>query len=133
MFLEDTVKNSNIDGGFFQQWWNMNIDFNTLYSRPATPQAPIAMWKASTAKAPKVALPDKWRTLNNLVFNALGSAKNRKDFVLCDYEINSAKEKLWHGKSPIEEDKFKEIADDVAKGALTSDVLFSSIRLVRLP
>lgn len=130
MFIEDAVTNSKVDENFFRAWWNKNLDYNTFYSRPASPQAPIADWKVPKAKAPKVAPPDKWRTLNNLVFNALGSARNREDFVLCDAKINSMKERLWHAHDPMVEKDFKKISELVAKGALTDDVHFSAIRHV---
>lgn len=130
MFIEDAVTNSKIDGNFFKTWWNTNIDWNTFYSRPAQTNVRIANWKVPQASTSKPAAVDKWRTLNNLVFNALGSAENREDFVLCDYKINGWKEKLWHGKKPMNDDVFKKLSDDVAKGAITSDVHLSAIQTV---
>jgi hypothetical protein len=132
MFIEDPVTNSRIDEHFFRAWWNKNLGYNTFYNRLTSPQAPIANWKVPKAKAPKVALPDKWRTLNNLVFNALSSARNREDFVLCDAKINGMKERLWCEHSPMVEKDFEKISELVAKGALSDDVHFSAIRHVSI-
>lgn len=136
MFIHDAVTTSNIDKNFFLTWWNKNLDYNLFYNRPATPQAPIADWKVHKAKAPKVAPSDKWRTINNLVFNALGSAANREELVLCDTKINSMKEKLWaegkHGQ-PMEPAVFAMYSKAKAQGALTSNAHFSAIQLVSGP
>lgn len=136
MFINDVVSNSKVDKNFFLTWWNKNLDYNLFYTRPATPQAPIADWKVPKATAPKVAPPDKWRTLNNLIFNALGSAANCEDFVLCDKKINSMKEKLWaggkHGQ-PMELDQFDLYSKAKAQGALSSNEHLSAIQLVSNP
>ncbi|KAF2175365.1 hypothetical protein K469DRAFT_68166 [Zopfia rhizophila CBS 207.26] len=119
---------SKVDSTFFKDWWNKNLDYNTFYSRPAgQANIPIANWKVPK---PGSKQEDKWRTLNNLVFNSLGSAANRGDFVLCDATINGFKEKIWHGKNPMAENDFKKLSDEVATGAVTSNIHLSAIRTV---
>lgn len=129
MFIEDIVTTSKVDGAFFKTWWNTNIDYNTFYTRPAQSTVRIANWKVPQAKPPKPATVDKWRTLNNLVFNALGSAENREDFVLCQYKINQFKEKLWHRRE-ADLDKFEKMSKEGAEGAITHDIHLSPIQAV---
>ncbi|KAJ4330036.1 hypothetical protein N0V87_010354 [Didymella glomerata] len=60
----------------------------------------------------------KRRTINDLVFEALGSSFNRKDFVLCEKEINSYKEKLWSKSSPVDKEKLEDYLDHATLATL---------------
>lgn len=71
------------------------------------------------------------KTLNNLVFEALGSDINREDFVLCESEINGYKARIWDtGSSPMANAKYKTAVKEAASGAIDSNVYLSALRSV---
>ena len=73
--------------------------------------------------------------MNALVFEALGSNFNRKDFVVCEREINAYKEKLWSGKSPMAAGKpaatFEKLVAAANVGKTPSNKYLSGFRTVR--
>ena len=72
----------------------------------------------------------KRQTLNDLVFEALGSSFNRKDFVLFEKELNSYKERLWSGSQPMSKVDFGGVLDAAISGALPSTYYLSALRSV---
>jgi hypothetical protein len=76
----------SVDSQWFIDHWNAKHPVE-VQSRPGPPTYP-------PPNNPKD------ESINDLVFEALGSKTNAKDFVLCESGINSAKGKLWSNKNP---------------------------------
>jgi hypothetical protein len=70
-------------------------------------------------------------TLNDLIFEALGSKFNREDFVICQDEINAYKARMWKTVSPM--DGYGEFVTDALEGAIGSNKYLSGLRNVRSP
>jgi hypothetical protein len=70
------------------------------------------------------------RTFNALIFDALGSTMNPTDFVLCEAEINSMKEHLWHNVDPMELGKYRLAVKEAMTGAVHSQEYLSALRTV---
>lgn len=118
MFIEDAA--DDIGFQFFEDFWNKPLPTATVDSRPNNP---LPAKNQAKFKEP---------TLNDLVFQALGSSKNREEFVICEKSINSVKENVWSGADPMEEGRFKKYAGDAAKGILNKDTFLSPLRTVSL-
>lgn len=121
MFLEslsgasDTITLSQtVDDSFIQDHWTEKFVATKVASRTHKPTIPMG----------------KRQTLNDLVFEALGSSFNRADFVLCDKEINSYKERVWSADSPMNDDTLKDYIKFAISGALPSTYFLSPIRTV---
>lgn len=69
-------------------------------------------------------------TINNLVFEALGSNNNRDDFVLCEEEINAYKAKIWKQQKAMTPAKYKKAVTDGVLGATNSNVYLSALRSI---
>lgn len=104
-----------VPGKFFSDWWNKELD-QAKYNSRTQPPIEQAVFKS-----------DK-RTLNNLIFQALGSSFNRGDFVLCEKSINSFKERVWSGSDPMDTDKFKTLAEDASIGGMKSVLFLTPLR-----
>ena len=102
---------------FFQKWWNKPLN-RTRYLSRTQPVIEQASFK------------DDRKTLNNLVFQALGSNFNRAEFVLCEKGINAFKERVWSKSSPMDDKKFQAYAEDAAIGGIGSDLFLTGIRTV---
>jgi hypothetical protein len=89
--------------------------------------------KTRPNKFPNYEDQTKIKSLNDLVFEALGSQKNAEDFVLCESGINSMKAKLWSNEAPFEQTRWQRIARDAADGAIPSTEHLSGLRTVRYP
>ncbi|KAH6613040.1 hypothetical protein C7974DRAFT_380748 [Boeremia exigua] len=100
------------DGVFFQDYWTKEYTVTQVSTRTNKP--PMEMGKR--------------KTLNDLVFEALGPSFNRKDFVLCDKEINSYKERIWSKNNPMDRAKVKIYLEDAVSGALPSTYFLSVLR-----
>ncbi|KAJ4985095.1 mutanase [Stagonosporopsis vannaccii] len=100
------------DSVFFQDYWIKEFTVTQVSKRTNKP--PIEMGKR--------------KTLNDLVFEALGSSFNRNDFVLCEKEINSYKERLWSRTNPMDKGKLKIYLQDAVSGALPSTYFLSVLR-----
>jgi hypothetical protein len=68
------------------------------------------------------------QSLNDLVFEALGSSFNRKDFVLFEKKLNSYKERLWSGRDPMASNVFETLLDASVAGELPSNYSLSALR-----
>ena len=90
----------------------------------------FSVTKVASRKPKPAILMGKRRTLNDLVFEALGSSYNRADFVLCDKEINSYKERVWSADSPMNDDTIDNYIKFAISGALPSTYFLSPIRTV---
>lgn len=71
-------------------------------------------------------------TLNDLIFEAMGSKRNVENFLLCESSINSAKAKLWGNEDPIAKKTFEMYAKDGASGAIPGNRAISELRTVGL-
>jgi hypothetical protein len=107
------------DPNWFIQWWNTDVQ-GTIDSRPR----PFPGYKNSNIANSK----DK--SLNNLVFEAMGSIRNVEDFLLCEDAINSFKAKLWSNESPMDQDIWNRQAKFAASGELPTNEHLSGIRTV---
>jgi hypothetical protein len=72
-------------------------------------------------------------SINDIVFEALGSKTNAKDLVLCEKAINSVKMYLWSNKNPMDPTNAKNIATAASDGAIPSTWHLSAMRTVRVP
>ena len=70
-------------------------------------------------------------SLNQLVFEALGSTINWEQFVLLDDEINLAKKLLWSKQNPMGLGKYKTAYTLALTGARPSSDYLSGLRNVR--
>ena len=122
MFIEYCV-NAGVPGSFFSQYWNTEITSQTAWDD--RPNKPITGKKAAPFKGSA-------RTINNLIFQALGSSYNRDDFVLCQKDINSLKESAWAEDNFMDPRKFKVYAQDAAVGGVDSTLFLSPLRAVSI-
>ncbi|KAF2265585.1 hypothetical protein CC78DRAFT_543121 [Lojkania enalia] len=102
--------------GFFQNWWNVELD-REAWNKRAKPVSGQQLDKF-----------ERTNTLNKLIFQALGSNKNRAEFVLCDQVINGFKQRIWSLSSPMDDNKFKQNAEDAVIGALATNTFLSPLR-----
>ena len=107
----------SVDSQWFLDHWNAKHPVE-VQSRPAPPTYP-------SPNNPKD------ESTNDLVFEALGSMTNAKDFVLCESGINSAKGKLWSNKNPADPIAMKKHFTLAAVGALDTAIPMSVVRTVR--
>jgi hypothetical protein len=70
-------------------------------------------------------------TLNDLIFEALGSKFNREDFVICQDEINGYKARMWGTVSPM--DGYEGYVTSALEGEIGSNKYLSGLRNVRSP
>jgi len=96
LFTNSVAKTKPKIKSFVETWWNIELDPATVASRPNKPLINIGDQK----------------TINNLVFEALGSNNNRGDFVLCEEDINGYKSRLWNTKNPMAVAKYKKTVTD---------------------
>lgn len=108
----------SVDSQWFIDHWNAKHPVE-VQSRPAPP---------TTYPRPN---NPKDESINDVVFEALGSKTNAKDFVLCESGINSAKGKLWSNKNPADPIAMKKDFTLAAAGALDTAIPMSVIRTVR--
>lgn len=94
-----------VDSKWFTEWWNKDVQ-SKIDSRPR----PFSGYQNSNTAASK----DK--TINNIIFEAMGSTRNFDDFLLCEDAINSFKAKLWANQGPVQAQKWKDIAKSAASG-----------------
>lgn len=120
MFIEKLIKDGKVDGTWFEDWWNKELDDRKVAARSS---------KALEQKTNKELDPQK--TINDLVFQALGSTENRADFVLCDSEINTYKMRTWKKHRYMNPQKFAEILDQFKRGGESSSAILSIFRVVR--
>ncbi|KAJ8112293.1 hypothetical protein OPT61_g5304 [Boeremia exigua] len=108
----------HIDISFFNKHWGT--------SNPQVQQKIATRPNPFPGYNPKVALS----SLNDLVFEAMGSKSNPADFVLCEEGINSMKAKLWGYISPFAPRKWREIAKGAADGSIPSNHHLSGMRSI---
>ena len=97
--------------------WAKNVQ-TTLQARP----------KKFTGYSESKVATSKDKSLNDVVFEAMGSQRNAEDFVLCESGINSFKAKLWADQEPFQASRWQKIAKDAANGAVPSREHFQGLR-----
>jgi hypothetical protein len=117
MFIDYAVEQESKLKPFFENFWNKDFDAARVNSRPS---------KFLTTKSTR-------STLNDLVFEALGSNLNREDFVVCEEEINGYKARIWNTKSPMDNNDYIKAVISATEGAVGSNVYLSPLRSVRSP
>jgi hypothetical protein len=119
MFIEYAIEQQQGLDTFFLNNWNKEFPQQTINDRKFKPAITFGKGR---------------RSLNALVFEALGSNLNRKDFVLCDREINAYKESLWSEENPMEAgkptSKFEKLVNAANLGQVASNEYLSAIRTV---
>ncbi|KAF9735671.1 hypothetical protein PMIN01_07076 [Paraphaeosphaeria minitans] len=107
--------NGGVSAAWISQHWNRK-DPATVQSRPRpafnTPSNPAD------------------ESINDIVFEALGSKNHPEDFVLCEAGINMAKMRLWSNQNPFAPDRIERFARDAAIGATDSANHFTALRTV---
>jgi hypothetical protein len=106
-----------IDLNWFLQHWN--TDYSTEIEKRL---GPVKYLRKPTAE----------QTINDIVFEPLGSKTNVVDLVLCDEQINSAKGRLWDNKNPWDPDTTKNKFKDAARTLTDKKDPFSIFRSVRI-
>lgn len=71
-------------------------------------------------------------SINDIVFEALGSKVHAQDLVLCNKDVNLAKMRFWSNNNPYDPGAYEQIARDASNGAIPSEYHFSAYRNVRV-
>ena len=128
MFIESLVNKvgaDKVDGAWFERWWNEDLSTLTV---PGVVSVDARSNKATDLHH-GTALSDQ-PTINDLVFQALGSSENRGDFVLCDSKINTFKMRMWKSQNYMAPQKFTNLIQDFQTGARHSNEVLSVFRTV---
>lgn len=114
LFINSVAKGDATLTKFFKTWWNKKLDSKAVEARTNKPDITMVLRD----------------TLNNRVFEALGSSKNRVDFVLCENELNEYKARVWAKKAPMELVMYKKAVAASIDGGLPSTVYQTALRTV---
>ena len=109
----------SIDSQWFVDHWN------------ADHQAQVKSRPAPLPKYPRPTNPED-KSINDVVFEALGSKTNAENIILCDQTINSAKGRLWSNQNPANTDEVKKNFKLAAAGVIETNVPMKVINTVRL-
>ncbi|KAF2447208.1 hypothetical protein P171DRAFT_519497 [Karstenula rhodostoma CBS 690.94] len=128
MFIETLIEKTGADkveGAWFEKWWNEDLSTLTvpgIVSVDARPKKATDLHKGTP-------LGDQ-TTINDLVFQALGSSENRGDFVLCDSKINTFKMRMWKTYNYMNPEKFENLLKDFEIGTRHSNEVLSVFRTI---
>lgn len=114
MFIKTLVKKTGtnkVDGAWFERWWNEDLSTLTVPNIVSVDARPNKATDLHTGAA-----LDDQVTINDLVFQALGSSENRGDFVLCDSKINTFKMRMWKSQNYMDPQKFRVLLQDSKLG-----------------
>ncbi|KAF1973673.1 hypothetical protein BU23DRAFT_568072 [Bimuria novae-zelandiae CBS 107.79] len=103
-----------VDSTWFQNWMREDV------------QAKIATRPNIWSGYNPVKQPDG--TINDLLFEALGSQDNVEDFAICELGINSFKAKLWSGSDPVVTKDWQKMAIEAADGSIPASEHLSQLR-----
>ena len=107
---------TKVDSKWFQTWMRQDVKAS-IATRPN-------VWNGyNTVKQPE-------STLNDLIFEALGSQDNVEDFAICELGINSFKAKLWSGSDPVVTKDWQKMATDASDGSIPANEHLSQLRTV---
>lgn len=119
-FIQDQVNSDPDEGAWFEEWWNKELDEQKVKDRTS---------KGITYGSGEELPPQK--TINDLVFQALGSTDNREDFVLCNNEINTYKMRMWSKHKFMDPKKFTRMLTEFKRGGEQSKNVLGVFRAVR--
>ncbi|KAF2637834.1 hypothetical protein P280DRAFT_530209 [Massarina eburnea CBS 473.64] len=108
-----------VSAQFFKDFWNKNLDQTKVKQRKSKAMG----YESNTPLNPQ-------KTLNDLVFQALGSNENRGVFVLCDKEINTYKMRFWKKWNFMNLKKFNTLLIEFKRGGEDSTTILSVFRAV---
>lgn len=108
----------HVDMSFFTKHWGTNNP--QVQQQIANRPNPFPGYDPSAARS----------SLNDLVFEAMGSKTNTRDFVLCEEGVNAMKAKLWSHTKPFGVEKWQEIAKDAADGSIPRNRHLAVLRSV---
>ena len=108
-----------VDDGWFTEWWHKDVQ-DRIDTRSPT-------FKGYENSAN---ILHKDKSLNDIIFEAMGSKRNVEDFVLCENGINAVKARLWMNSDPYQ--KWKPETLKAAKGLLPSEKYLDAFRVVSI-
>ena len=71
-------------------------------------------------------------SMNDLVFEALGSNSNLGDFVVCEKQINGYKMRMWKEQSPMRNGEYSGAVQGSTSGLNPSNEYMSALRAVSI-
>jgi hypothetical protein len=117
LFLEHAAAKDKALVPFLQTFWKQSLNAQDVSKRPNQPDKGVGFPLQAN--------------LNNLVFQALGSDSNRKDFVLCDKTINAYKARIWKKTAPLQAGDLNTLVANGVRGSLPTNEYFTVLRNVR--
>ncbi|KAL1591735.1 hypothetical protein SLS60_011734 [Paraconiothyrium brasiliense] len=118
LFIKDVTSKDKSLITFFKKRWHSALLPNRVTSRPHKPHY---YTQGMTTRD----------SLNDLVFEALGSNDNLKDFVMCEDSINGFKMRMWKGDAPMALNAYNGAVTAASNGQLPSSAYMSALRGVR--
>ncbi|KAF2678799.1 hypothetical protein K458DRAFT_490904 [Lentithecium fluviatile CBS 122367] len=115
LFMRSVLKNNAQVQAFFRTHWQSQLDPNQVRNRAFKPSYYTSTMTPRT-------------TMNDLIFEAIGSNNNLKDFVMCESQINSFKQRMWSSNSPMENDRYKKAVLEAIDGLVPSNQYLSALR-----
>ncbi|KAJ4359596.1 uncharacterized protein N0V89_000151 [Didymosphaeria variabile] len=115
LFIKDVTSKDKSLVTFFKNRWHKALPANTVTSRPHKPHY---YTEGMTTR----------NSLNDLIFEALGSDNNLHDFVMCEDSINSFKMRMWKGEAPMALTTYNDAVTAAMKGQLPSSAYMSALR-----
>lgn len=117
LFLEHAAAKDKALVPFLQTFWKQSLNAQDVSKRPNQPDKGVGFPLQAN--------------LNDLVFQALGSDSNRKDFVLCDKTINAYKARIWKKTAPLQAGDLNTLVANGVRGSLPTNEYFTVLRNVR--
>jgi hypothetical protein len=109
----------HVDISFFTKYWSLSTPQvqQQIVKRPS----PFPGYNPAAARS----------SLNDLVFEGMGSKTNTQDFVLCEEGVNAMKAKLWSHINPFGVKQWQDIAKDASDGSIPRNRHLAALRSVR--
>lgn len=117
LFLEHAAAKDKALVSFLQTFWKQSLNAQDVSKRPNQPDKGVGFPLQAN--------------LNDLVFQALGSDSDRKDFVLCDKTINAYKARIWKKTAPLQAGDLNTLVANGVRGSLPTNEYFTVLRNVR--
>ncbi|KAJ4405995.1 hypothetical protein N0V91_004879 [Didymella pomorum] len=114
LFLEHAAAKDKALVPFLQTFWKQSLNAQDVSKRPNQPDKGVGFPLQAN--------------LNDLVFQALGSDSNRKDFVLCDKTINAYKARIWKKTAPLQAGDLNTLVANGVRGSLPTNEYFTVLR-----
>jgi hypothetical protein len=111
----------HVDISFFTKHWGTSTP--QIQQQIAKRPTPFPGYDSAAARS----------SLNDLIFEAMGSKTNTRDFVLCEEGVNSMKAKLWSHINPFGVKQWQIIAKDASDGSIPRNRHLAVLRSVGSP